>query len=156
MKVWKYFNSQKQWEVFLKDLLKTNDKALFKSILLIYNNQTTEEQQKQESIDDNYIGFSKIDAKEMSLIAKKIKNKEQLTKGEIAKSRNKMCKYWKQLMHISLEKQKKNKENLYKEYELEMFKANMEEIKQCYENGKQCKFGICSECVLNNGIQLRL
>lgn len=156
MEAWEYFNSQKQWEIYLKDLLKTNDKALFKSITLIYNNQTTEEQQKQESIDDNYIGFSKIDAKEMSLIAKKIKNKEPLTKGEIYKSRNKMCKYWKQLMHISLEKQKENKKTLYKEYELEMFKSHMEEIKQCYENNIQCRFGICSECILNNGIQLKL
>lgn len=89
MAAWEYFTSQKQWEAYLKDLLKTNDKALLRAIVLIYDNQTPEEKDKGESIEDNCIGFSKIDAKEMGDIARKIKANKALTKGELAKSRRK-------------------------------------------------------------------
>ena len=82
-------------------MVRTNDQALLRAIVLIYDNQTDEEKLKGESIEDNCIGFSKIDAAEMGAIARKIKAKKQLSKGELAKSRNKMQKYWKQLMIIS-------------------------------------------------------
>ena len=92
MAAWEYFTSQKQWESYLKDLVRTNDQALLRAIVLIYDNQTDEEKLKGESIEDNCIGFSKIDAAEMGAIARKIKAKKQLSKGELAKSRNKMQK----------------------------------------------------------------
>ena len=38
MAAWEYFTSQKQWETYLKDLLKTNNKALLRAIVLIYDN----------------------------------------------------------------------------------------------------------------------
>ena len=117
MAAWEYFTSQKQWEAYLKDLLKTNDQALLKSIVLVYDNQTDEEKNKGESIEDNCIGFSKIDAKEMGDIAKKIKADKALTKGELAKSRNKMQKYWKQLMIIS--KKQAEAKKLQEQKELE-------------------------------------
>ena len=63
MAAWEYFTSQKQWEAYLKDLLKTNDKALLRAIVLVYDNQTPEEKDKDESIEDNCIGFSKNDTK---------------------------------------------------------------------------------------------
>ena len=96
MAAWEYFTNQKQWKLYLKNLLKTNNNALLKAILLIYDNQTEEEKNKGESIEDNCIGFSKVDAKEMGKIAIKIKAGKALTEGELAKSRNKMQKYWKQ------------------------------------------------------------
>lgn len=55
MAAWEYFTSQKQWEAYLKDLLKTNDKALLRAIVLVYDNQTPEEKDKGESIEDNCI-----------------------------------------------------------------------------------------------------
>ena len=45
--------------------------------------------------EDNYVGFTKWDAEEMTAIAQKIIRKQKLTDGEVAKSRNKMQKYWK-------------------------------------------------------------
>ena len=156
MSEWKYFTNQKQWESYLKNLVKTNDNALLKAITLIYDNQTQEEKNKDESIEDNRIGFSKIDAYEMGQIARKIKSGQPLTKGEIAKSRNKMQKYWKQLMIISkekaeLEELQEIEKELHKSFE-EHFKEN-ETLQMC-EEGKSCEYGICSECplsVLNNG-----
>lgn len=93
--------TQEEWKAYLQNLVKTNDKALLRSILVIYNSQTDEEQVTGESTEENDVGFTKWDAKEMTAIAKKIQRHEALTKGELAKSRNKMCKYWKQLMVVS-------------------------------------------------------
>lgn len=172
MEAWKYFTSQKQWEAFLKDLLKTNDKALIKAIVLIYDNQTPEEKNKGESIDDNCVGFSKIDAKEMGDIARKIKANKVLTKGELAKSRNKMQKYWKQLMIISKKQAEANRLQEQKELEaklaeeelatlkevtekLEQFKQDIETLRKCSEEGIACEYGICDECPITTGFQLR-
>lgn len=165
MAAWEYFTSQKQWEAYLKDLLKTNDKALFGAIVLIYDNQTPEEKDKGESIEDNCIGFSKIDAKEMGDIAKKIKANKALTKGELAKSRNKMQKYWKQLMIISKKQAEAKKLQEQKELEaklaeedaekLERFRHDIETLRKCSEEGISCEYGICDECPITTGFQLR-
>lgn len=161
MAAWEYFTSQKQWEAYLKDLLKTNDKALLRAIVLVYDNQTPEEKDKGESIEDNCIGFSKIDAKEMGDIARKIKANKALTKGELAKSRNKMQKYWKQLMIIS-KKQAEAKlaeEELAAQKEdaekLERFRQDIETLRKCSEEGISCEYGICDECPITTGFQLR-
>ena len=162
MAAWEYFTSQKQWEAYLKDLLKTNDKALLRAIILIYDNQTSEEKDKGESIEDNCIGFSKIDAKEMGDIARKIKANKTLTKGELAKSRNKMQKYWKQLMIISkkraetkrLQEQKEleaQKEALEKFERLKRFRQDIETLRKCSEEGISCEYGICDECPIITG-----
>ena len=163
MAAWEYFTSQKQWEAYLKDLLKTNDKALLRAIVLVYDN---------ESIEDNCIGFSKIDAKEMGDIARKIKANKALTKGELAKSRNKMQKYWKQLMIISKKQAEAKKLQEQKELEaklaeeelaaqkedaekLERFRQDIETLRKCSEEGISCEYGICDECPITTGFQLR-
>ena len=162
MAAWEYFTSQKQWEAYLKDLVKTNNAALLRAIVLVYDNQTPEEKCKGKSIEDNGAGFSNVDAYEMGKIARKIKRGDQLTKGEIAKSRNKMQKYWKQLMIISKEKaeaKKRERQELeaklneevaaIKEEErqaLERFKEHNEILRQCAEEGKVCNYCICDEC----------
>lgn len=172
MAVWEYFTSQKQWKAYLKDLLKTNDAALLRAIVLIYDNQTDEEKNKGESIEDNHIGFSKIDAKEMGSIARKIKVNKALTKRELAKSRNKMQKYWKQLMIISkkqaevkkLQKQKELEDKLAEEElaaqkedteKLGRFRQDIETLRKCSEEGISCEYGICDDCPITTGFQLR-
>lgn len=109
MAIWETFTNQKQWEKYLKELVKTNDKALLRAIVLVYENQTYEERTKDECIENNGTGFNKVDAAEMSKIARKIQEGEELTEGELAKSRNKMQKYWKQLMVISKRNMAKSK-----------------------------------------------
>lgn len=171
MAAWEYFTNQKQWEAYLKDLIRTNDQALLRAIVLIYDSQTDEEKMKGESIEDNCIGFSKIDAAEMGAIARKIKAKKELSKGELAKSRNKMQKYWKQLMVISkkqAESKKQKVEETYNEeteyaaideYEFErkeQFRGYCEALRRCSEDGISCDYGICDECPITTGFQLRL
>lgn len=170
---WKFFTTQKQWRLYLQDLVKTNDTALLRAIVLIYNNQTYEEKQSHEAKDENNIGFTKHDAKEMSEIAEKIIKGEQLTAGELAKSRNKMTKYWHQLMDISL-RQQKEQESASKQPEpkkveepeqvapepdrdkVEQFKSFTEAMRKCSEDGIACEYGICDECPVVTGLQMRI
>ena len=172
MAAYNYFTNQKQWELYLKDLVKSNDKALLRAIVLVYDNQTTEEKNKGKSIEDNCAGFSKIDAYEMGKIAQKIKRGEELTRGELAKSRNKMQKYWKQLMIISKKQAEAKKLQEQKELEaklaeeelaaqkedaekLERFRQDIETLRKCSEEGISCEYGICDECPITTGFQLR-
>ena len=168
---WQYFTTQKQWEAYLKDLMRTNNKALLKAIVLIHDRQTEEEKAKGESTEDNFVGWTKWDAKEMGDIAKKIKREEPLTIGELAKSRNKMCKYWKQLMYISKQQQaiKNSQEpkaleqkglqiNTSEEQQLkeEHFRTSLETMRRCAEEGIACEYGICDECPVTQGFQMRM
>lgn len=154
MSAWEYFTNQKQWKLYLKNLVKTNDKALLRAIVLVYENQTAEEKNKDKSIEDNCAGFDKVDAAEMSTIARKVKAGKALTESELAKSRNKMPKYWKQLMIISKEKAEAKKraydeQVTIEEYESEkreQFQDCCEAIRRCVEEGVSCSYGICDEC----------
>lgn len=170
---YEYFTNQKQWELYLKDLVKSNDTALLRAIVCIYDRQTPDEKNAGETIDENGIGFSKVDAYEMGKIARKIKNGESLTRGELAKSRNKMPKYWKQLMIISkqsLEERKQAQEDelnakLSEEAEaaekeenerLELFREHLETLRKCSEEGISCSYDICDECPITTGFQLKM
>ena len=98
---WKYFTTQEQWKAYLQDLVSTNTNACLKAITCIDNWQTEPERQQGESTEENGVGWTKYDAKEMGQLANKIRNGQALTDGELAKAKNKMKKYWKQLMQIS-------------------------------------------------------
>lgn len=98
---WEDFTNQRQWREYLTNLLKTNDKALLKAITVIYDFQTEEEKRKGAAIDENDRGFGKVDARDLGNMAEKIRANIPLTEGELARARNKMPKYWQQLMRVS-------------------------------------------------------
>lgn len=154
---WDNFTNQKQWEKYLRNLIRTNEKALLKSIMIIYNNQTFEEKEAGTSIYENKIGFNRFDSKEMMRIARKIKQGTHLTESEIAHARIVMPKYWKQLMIISKQKQKDKKEKEEIEEELEKERILTQEKKElsheleenvyrCINEGVSCSYYICDEC----------
>lgn len=159
MVAWENFKNQSEWEAYLKNLLKTNDKALLRSIIIIYENQTLEEKLKGTSLDENSKGFNRWDAEEMSNIAKKIKAKKKLKQHEMIHSRLVMPKYWKQLMVVSKQKlkEKEEKQKLLDEEEMILAKEKEEKQKQsemyfevlnkCFEEGTPCSYGICDECL---------
>lgn len=93
--------TNRDWRVYIQTLIAHSDRAVERAILAIYKNQTCEEMLKCKSIEENKVGFGKVDAKEMSVLAQKLLKGEKLSEGEFARARNKMKKYWKQLMHIS-------------------------------------------------------
>lgn len=100
-KPWESFTNQRQWREYLTDLVKSNDKALMKAITVIYDFQTEEEKLKGAAIDENDRGFGKVDARDLGKMAEKIRAGIPLTEGELARARNKMPKYWQQLMKVS-------------------------------------------------------
>lgn len=154
---WKYFTTEKQWEAYLKDLLWYNDNALLKSILMIYNRQ----------IKSNKIGFTKVDAQEMDRLARKIKDGQTLTYAELERARNKMPKYWRQLMEIlkqseqpheraAVDKIKQMEEKDRYKVKKQLFRESIEILRKCAEEGISCDYGICNECPLTKGYQLHL
>jgi hypothetical protein len=100
MKEWENF-TQKEWKEYINKLLKENDKALYRSILIIYELQTDTEKILKQTKHQNNIGFGGNDAKFFSELAQKLRKKIHLTETEKAISRNRMAKYWKQLMMVS-------------------------------------------------------
>ena len=55
LKVWKSY-SQKEWEIEIKVLLKTNDVALKRAIVLIYELQTDEDKNLGVAKEENNVG----------------------------------------------------------------------------------------------------
>lgn len=163
---WKYFTTQEQWKAYLQDLVSTNTNACLKAITCIDNWQTEPERQQGESTEENGVGWTKYDAKEMGQLASKIRNGQALTDGELAKAKNKMKKYWKQLMQISkrqmeqqeAEEQAKLEQEAREvaEQKRQQFEEALEVLRKCGEEGIACEYGICDECPLTRGYQLRL
>lgn len=101
MKPWEQFTNQKQWKEYLQNLVRTNKKALYRSIILIADLQTPEEKVCGATIEKNNVGFGAVDAEMMTSLALRLKCGGELTERELAICRNKMPKYWRQLMIIS-------------------------------------------------------
>lgn len=107
---WDKFTNQEQWKNYLQNLIRTNDKALYRSILLIADRQTAEEKAWGATIEHNGRGFGAADAEFMTSMALRIKGGAELTPKMKAICRNKMPKYWKQLMVISKQKQRREQD----------------------------------------------
>lgn len=101
MKPWEEFTNQKQWKDYLQNLVRTNKKALYRAIVLIAEFQTPEEKALGDTIYHNGMGFGSVDAQLMTSLALRIKYGGELSEKELAIARNKMPKYWRQLMIIS-------------------------------------------------------
>lgn len=163
---WMYFTTQEQWKQYLQDVVSKSSNACCQAIVAIDNWQTEPERMQGESTEDNGVGWTKYDAKEMVQLANKIRNGQQLTGGELAKSKNKMKKYWKQLMQISKAKieqvEAQERERFEREAQKELerrkqqFRESLEVLRKCGEEGIACEYGICDECPLTRGYQLRL
>lgn len=101
MRPWEQFTNQQQWKEYLQNLVRTNKKALYRSIILIADLQTPEEKVWGATIEKNNVGFGAVDAEMMTSLALRLKCGGELTERELAICRNKMPKYWRQLMIIS-------------------------------------------------------
>lgn len=107
MKIWETFTNQQQWKDYLQNLVRTNDRALIRSIYVIYGRQTDGEKMHGVTTEHNGRGFGKIDAEFFTELVVKMKHGGTLTDKQMAIARNKMPKYWRQLMEVSKENMKK-------------------------------------------------
>lgn len=85
----------------IKDLLVTNDKAVERAILRLYQYQTNTEQVDRETKDKNNVGFNGVDANLLSGFAEWLKSGKHLTIKQLPYARKKIIKYAGQLANIA-------------------------------------------------------
>lgn len=85
----------------IRELLETNDRAVVRGIVVIYSLQTTDEQQTAETIEHNGVGFSGIDAKFLTSLAKHILERGGLSPKQMVYARKKILKYAGQLTKVA-------------------------------------------------------
>jgi len=100
---------KKEWtKKEIKEMLKSDDAAVCRGILAIYNMQTIDEQATEHTHYHNGVGFNGIDAKILSSFAKQIqswrvekKYKRPLSEKQMTYARKKIVKYAGQLVSIA-------------------------------------------------------
>ncbi|ATS92371.1 hypothetical protein DLP05_115 [Stenotrophomonas phage vB_SmaS_DLP_5] len=96
--------SQKTAKEEIQALLDSNDRAVYRAIILINDRQTASEKAHNAAEEENGEGWSKFDAEFMSNMAHAIRQYGKLTERQMEFARPKIKRYWKQLMIISNEK----------------------------------------------------
>ena len=90
----------KEWsKQDIKDLLARNDEAVRRALLIVYSFQTEEEQDYEETVEHNGIGFSGADANILSSFARQLKDNRQLSFKQMEIARKKMLKYSGQILN---------------------------------------------------------
>lgn len=108
---WSSLKNQHEWKQELQHLLCTSDEAVIQAMLRIWDLQSINEKLANQSLEENGIGFDKIDSRVMGAYVAK-HSKGQLDREDILDIRRRMLKYWKQLMKLSKMKlERKSKEN---------------------------------------------
>jgi hypothetical protein len=85
-------------------LLDSNDRAVERAIVAIYERQTADEKQTEHTRHDNRVGFRQNHAKRMSYYARLIKSGRHLYPRQLELSRSWMKMYRKQLADIANKK----------------------------------------------------
>lgn len=79
-------------------LLSSNDKAVTRAVLAVYRNQTESEKATKHTTESNSVGFTSVDAEILTNFAEFYQQTGFLTPKQLAIARNKMKKYWRQLL----------------------------------------------------------
>jgi len=82
----------------VQTLLRTNDRALVKALLVVYRNQTAREQDARCTIYRNDVGFTAADGSRGAKWAKVVLSNATLYPGTMRKLRGMMPKYWRQIL----------------------------------------------------------
>ena len=93
------FTNQKQWKAYIQNLLYTNNNALLKALVVLYNYQESDEKVYGVAIHENKVGFSKNDSEILTKIAEKFISGKKLTLNEFYIVQSRVPKYWRQIMY---------------------------------------------------------
>lgn len=105
MNKYKNFKDKKWNRENIKELLLTNNRAVAKAILTLYNLQEEDEKLGGVTLHHNNVGFGAVDARYLGNVAKKIMNDNPLTEKEFYIAKLKIIKYSGQLADIANEKE---------------------------------------------------
>ena len=95
----------KAWSLeSIKELLKRNDRAVERAILLLYSFQTTYEQKCGHTGEKNGVGFNMFDAKILSSFAEQLNSGRILSSNQITLGRKLIMKYSEQIFNYMLSK----------------------------------------------------
>lgn len=93
-----YIEEKQGWtKELIKYKLNTDSRWVEKSILLLFENQTNDEQNSGNTLVHNNIGFNGIDGRYLSYCAKWLLRGNHLSEKHLNKCKNKLQKYWKQI-----------------------------------------------------------
>lgn len=95
------FTSQKLAKLAIQQAIDSNDRAVYKALLIIYNQQTDSEKAIDSTTDHNAVGFSAFDAEILSSFAKQVQERRSLSIRQLAVARPKIRRYWRQLATLS-------------------------------------------------------
>ena len=91
-------------KAYIQNLIATSEKAAIRALLAIYSRQTDAEKAAQVTKEQNNIGFSGADSEILSSFAEWFKAKGFLSPKQLAITKKKLARYWRQLLEISEEK----------------------------------------------------
>lgn len=99
----------------IQDLIATNDKAVERAVIRIWENQTADEQSQMTTNRDNGIGFTGADAEFLTKMAQWLFRSarpegKRFTYGQMKVVRPLMSKYWRQLRDVIITKETEQKE----------------------------------------------
>lgn len=85
-------------------LLRTNDRAVERALVVLFQRQTADEQAAHDTRHTNGVGFNATDAKFGSNLAQKVLKGWKLTPAQISSARRMIIKYGGQLVAAAEEK----------------------------------------------------
>ena len=89
----------------IKSLLATNDRAVVRGIVVLYDRQTADEKASDATRHHNGIGFNALDAGILSSFARQIRSGKTLSEKQMAVAKKCMMKYAGQLASIANERE---------------------------------------------------
>lgn len=92
----------------IRELLLTNDTAVYRALVLLYSFQTEEEKYLDNAKTLNGKGFNKVDAEILSSMARQIKGGRHLTEKQMYVARPKVLKYTRQILKYMKAREEKS------------------------------------------------
>ena len=85
----------------MKTLIATNDRVLYRALIVLYNGQTADEKRDGATRYTNGIGFNGVDAPILTAFTEFLKRNKFLTDKQKTLARKKLPKYAKQLVKVA-------------------------------------------------------
>lgn len=99
--MWQRHETKKARVEAVKALLASNDKAVIRGLLRLYERQTAAEQCSEQTTEANGVGFSAFDAEYLTWAAKSVLQTGRWGPGLIVRLRPRLMKYSRQLAEIA-------------------------------------------------------
>lgn len=86
---------------YLRHMLQTNDNYAKRALVIVYNNQTSNEKSSLATLNMNGVGFTKADGHKLAGIAKFYISKNYLSDKQLSYVKKRIYKYWKQILAVA-------------------------------------------------------